>query len=287
MVNKCCAFIALAIRVTISPHNYIAVSISIYIACRCYGITQIGICKVAFHRSCCGSINTACAAMVHKYCAFTGLAIIVKMSPHNYIAVSIAIYIACRCYGNTHTGIYLVAFHSSRSGGINTACTAMVHKSPSFKELAIRVTISPHNYIAVSIAIYIACRCYGNTHICICLVAFYRSRCGDINTGCAAMVHKGTAFIGLAIIIIRRSHDNITVSIAIYITSGGNVITHICIYLVAFYYSCRRGANGVDGYRVNSICCIYLYAIFSFFIFLKSSNQRFVVSIPNFQVFII
>ena len=155
--------------------------------------------------------------MVHKGGAFIGLAIIVIKSAHNYIAISITIYIACRCYRISHPGNCLVAFYGSRCGGANTACTAMVHKGCTFIGLAIIVQPSPHNHIAVPIAIYIACRCYGITHLCIYLVAFYRGNRRGVNAGSSAIIYISPPFISLSIIEIRYAHNYIAVSISIYI----------------------------------------------------------------------
>ena len=48
--------------------------------------------------------------MIYEDSAFIGFAVVVLISPHNHIAVPIAVYIAGTGYRTTHIGTCLVTF---------------------------------------------------------------------------------------------------------------------------------------------------------------------------------
>src|SRR5258705_443250 len=122
--------------------------------------------------------------MIYKGSTFICLAIIVKISTHNHIAISISIYIAGGSHGGSEISTGPVAFNNSCRSSIDARRRAMIYKGSAFLYLAILITIHPNDHIAVSIAIYITCSSCGPTQESIELPAHDYSVGRGTNTCC-------------------------------------------------------------------------------------------------------
>ena len=195
------------------------------------------------HKNSCNSDYASRGAMIYKSYPFISFSAIVIFCTYNYIAVTISIYIACAGNRNSKIRTGLVALYHSRSCSIYASSQAVIYKSHAFISLATIILPGTCYYIAVSIAIYIACTGNAITQLTIGLITSYNSRCHCVYTRCRAMIHKSSSLATKCSVVKWGTCNYIAIPIAIYIAGSCYRKTEPGINLIALHYGCK--------------CCIY------------------------------
>ncbi len=178
-------------------------------------------------------------AEIHEGQPFIYLSIIPLVCPRNNIGISIPIGVTRSGDGTTIEGVNFIRFccPGNRSQARGRTVEGV---SPAFIRLAVVIIGRAGNHIRVPVAVHIPRAGHAVTKIGVRLVDFLRPCGGHIRSGGRTMETISPAFIRLTIVIIRRAHNHVRISVAVHIPSAGHGIAELRVVLV----SLRRPGGG-------------------------------------------
>ena len=181
--------------------------------------------------------------MIDKGRTLVALAVIVMISPHDNVAVTVAVDVAGTRYAPAKFGVGLVGFNHRIRRGVDAGSRAVIDKGRAFVVLTVVVIIGTHDDIAVAVAVDVAGTRYANAQVRVRLVGFNHGSGCVVDAGSRAVVDKGRTLVYLAVVIPTRSHDDVSIAVAIDVARSRYAIAHVRACLVGFDH--ERG-GGID-----------------------------------------
>ncbi len=193
----------------------IAESVVVSIAIHCDRPTEPRIYLIRFERVVVTVGQSDRRTMVNEGSSFVRLTVVVGRSTDHDVGIAVTVHIAAARYRITEFSRYQIDVKNRGVGRRDTGRRTVVDEDRSFVDLAVVITRSADDEIAVAVTVKVACGGYRGAVTRVCLIRV--DPADRHQTGRRTVIEPDESFVGIAVIVERCGNRDIAETVAVHI----------------------------------------------------------------------